>query len=40
MPYPYHDLVDPLDLAAQHGGGQLVDESPEIKALEREARPK
>lgn len=40
MPYPYHDLVDPLDLAAQDGRGQLGDdEPPEVKQLERKASP-
>lgn len=39
MPYPYNDLVDPLDLAAQTGRKQLGDdESAELKA--REAKDK
>jgi hypothetical protein len=33
MPYPYNDIVDPLDLAAQNGHRQLGDDEPaEIKA--------
>jgi hypothetical protein len=28
MPYPYNDLVDPLDLAASQGRGQLGGDSP------------
>lgn len=33
MPYPYNDIVDPLDLAAQHGRRQLGDDEPaELKA--------
>jgi hypothetical protein len=33
MPYPYNDLVDPLDLAAQDGRRQLGDDEPaEVKA--------
>lgn len=40
MPYPYHDLVDPLDLAAQDGRGQLGDdEPPRAGPLERKANP-
>lgn len=36
MPYPYNDIVDPLDLAAQAGRRQLGDdEPPEMKALDR-----
>jgi hypothetical protein len=39
MPYPYNDIVDPLDLAAQHGRRQLGDDEPgELKA--RDARAK
>jgi hypothetical protein len=32
MPYPYHDLVDPLDLAAQQGGELGDDQPPASKA--------
>ena len=33
MPYPYNTIVDPLDLAAQQGRGQLGDPEPaELKA--------
>lgn len=33
MPYPYNDIVDPLDLAAQDGRRQLGDDEPaEMKA--------
>jgi len=28
MPYPYNDIVDPLDLAAQNGRKQLGDDEP------------
>jgi hypothetical protein len=36
MPYPYNDIVDPLDLAAQNGRGQLGDDEPsEMKALDK-----
>jgi hypothetical protein len=28
MPYPYNDIVDPLDLAAQGGRGQFGDDEP------------
>lgn len=36
MPYPYNDLVDPLDLAAQAGRRQLGDDEPaEMKAIDR-----
>jgi hypothetical protein len=36
MPYPYNDIVDPLDLAAQAGRRQLGDDEPaEMKARER-----
>ena len=35
MPYPYNDIVDPLDLAAQVGRHQLGgDEPAELKALD------
>ena len=33
MPYPYNDIVDPMDLAAQNGRRQLGDDEPaEMKA--------
>ena len=36
MPYPYNDIVDPLDLAAQNGRRQLGDDEPaEMKARDR-----
>jgi hypothetical protein len=36
VPYPYNALVDPLDLAAQSGRGQLGDDEPaDAKALDR-----
>lgn len=36
MPYPYNDLVDPLDLTAQEGRRQLGDDEPaDAKALDR-----
>ena len=36
MPYPYNGLVDPLDVAAQQGRGQLGDPEPEeLKALDK-----
>jgi hypothetical protein len=39
MPYPYNDIVDPLDLAAQQDRKQLGDDEPaELKA--REAQDK
>jgi hypothetical protein len=35
VPYPYNDLVDPLDVLGQQGGKQLGDdEPPEAKALD------
>lgn len=35
MPYPYNDIVDPLDAAAREGRHQLGDDEPaEMKALE------
>jgi hypothetical protein len=41
MPYPYNDLVDPLDLAAQMGRGQLGDDEPAAaKALDRNGKAK
>jgi hypothetical protein len=39
MPYPYNDLVDPLDLAAQNGRKQLGDDEPaEMKARDTKAK--
>ena len=39
MPYPYNDIVDPLDLASQQGRRQLGDDEPaEMKALDRKAK--
>jgi hypothetical protein len=36
MPFPYNGLVDPLDMAAQRGKGQLGDDEPaELKELEK-----
>jgi hypothetical protein len=41
MPYPYNDIVDPLDLAAQRGRRQLGDDEPRAaKALDRKAKQK
>jgi hypothetical protein len=40
MPYPYNGIVDPLDVAAQAGRGQLGDPEPsEMKALDKK-KPK
>jgi len=40
MPYPYNDLVDPLDLASQQGRKQLGDDEPaELKALDSKKKP-
>jgi len=37
MPYPYNDIVDPLDLAAQKGRGDLGDDEPaEMKAMDKD----
>ncbi len=35
MPYPYNGIVDPLDVAAQQGRGQLGDEPESLKALDK-----
>jgi hypothetical protein len=36
MPYPYNGLVDPLDVAAHQGRGQLGDDEPDdMKALDK-----
>ncbi len=36
MPYPYNTIVDPLDVAAQSGRGQLGDPEPEgLKKLDK-----
>lgn len=41
MPYPYNDLVDPLDVAAQKGRGQLGDPEPqELKEIEKKQKAK
>jgi hypothetical protein len=41
MPYPYNDIVDPLDLAAQRGRRELGDDEPaEIKARDARAKHK
>jgi hypothetical protein len=41
MPYPYNDIVDPLDLAAQEGRRQLGDDEPkEMKALDHPTKPR
>jgi hypothetical protein len=41
MPYPYSSLVNPLDLAAQMGRGQLGDdEPPAAKDLDRKPKAK
>jgi hypothetical protein len=34
MPYPYNDLVDPLDVLAQKVGGQFVEEPKELQELD------
>ncbi|HEU4734277.1 MAG TPA: hypothetical protein VFT22_40575 [Kofleriaceae bacterium] len=36
MPYPYNDIVDPLDLAAQKGRRQLGDDEP-VEMKQRDA---
>src|SRR5215510_7129898 len=39
MPYPYNDIVDPLDLAAQAGRRQLGNDEPaEMKALDKKGK--
>lgn len=39
MPYPYNDLVDPLDLASQQGRKQLGDDEPaELKDLDHKKK--
>ena len=41
MPYPYNDLVDPLDVASQNGKGQLGDDEPQqLKDLEKKQKGK
>jgi hypothetical protein len=41
MPYPYNDLVSPLDLAAQQGRSQLGDDEPaDAKALDHKNKAK
>jgi len=40
MPYPYNDIVDPLDVQAQKNGGQLGDTEPkELKDLDDKSPP-
>lgn len=39
LPFPYNGLVDPLDMAAQRGRGQLGDEEPaDLKELEKKEK--
>jgi hypothetical protein len=39
MPFPYNNIVDPLDLAAQQGRRQLGDDEPaELKAHDHKAK--
>lgn len=39
VPYPYNGLVDPLDVAAQEGRGQLGDDEPaDAKALDKKKK--
>jgi hypothetical protein len=41
MPYPYNTIVDPLDVAAQNGRGQLGDpEDDDLKKLDKKDRKK
>ena len=41
MPYPWHDIVDPLDLASQQGRHQLGDDEPaDAKALDKKDKQK
>lgn len=41
VPYPYNDITDPLDMLAQQGGKQLVDDEPaDAKALDRKDKQK
>jgi hypothetical protein len=41
VPYPYHDLTDPLDLTANQGQPQLGDDEPaEAKALDAKDKQK
>jgi len=41
MPFPYNGIVDPLDMAAQKGRGQLGDEEPkDLKELEQKEKEK
>jgi hypothetical protein len=41
MPYPYNTIVDPLDVTAQKGRGQLGDDEPaELKALDKKQKQK
>ena len=41
MPYPYNDIVDPLDFASQNGRKQLGDDEPaDAKALDKKDKQK
>ena len=41
VPYPYHDISDPLDMAASQGRGQLGDDEPaDAKAIDKKDRQK
>jgi hypothetical protein len=41
LPFPYNGLVDPLDMAAQRGRGQLGDDEPgDLKELEKKEKEK
>ena len=41
MPYPYNDIVDPLDVAAQKNRGQLGDDEPQdLKKLDKQQKQK
>ena len=41
MPYPYNDITDPLDLAANQGRNQLRDDEPaDAKALDKKDKQK
>jgi hypothetical protein len=41
MPYPYHDITDPLDLASQQGRAQLGDDEPaDAKKLDHKEKQK
>jgi hypothetical protein len=38
MPYPYNGFVDPLDVAAQQGRGQLEEEPEDLKAVDKKPK--